>query len=94
MSTGSVTPQDRDGPRHDPAPLVSVIIPAFNAGTFIQRTIDSVVAQTYPNWELLVIDDGSTDGTAELVASEPAEMVTHYNALGQGFMHGHAQAPA
>jgi glycosyltransferase involved in cell wall biosynthesis len=46
-------------------PLVSVIIPAYNAQDFIAQTIESVIKQTYPHWELLVVDDGSTDGTRE-----------------------------
>ncbi len=47
--------------------LVSVIMPMYNSMPFIKEAIESVQAQTYKNWELLVIDDGSTDGSKEEV---------------------------
>lgn len=49
------------------SPLVSIIIPTFNREHLIGETLDSVVAQTYENWECLVIDDGSSDYTEELM---------------------------
>ncbi|MGM1054680.1 MAG: glycosyltransferase family 2 protein [Bacteroidota bacterium] len=48
-------------------PLVSVIMPAFNAADYISEAIASVQNQTYKNWELFVIDDFSTDGTCSIV---------------------------
>lgn len=47
--------------------LVSIIMPAYNAAGTIKESIQSVLSQTYKDWELLVIDDGSTDQTAEIV---------------------------
>lgn len=48
-------------------PLVSVIMPTHNCGAFISDSIQSVLNQTYENWELLVVDDGSTDETPEIL---------------------------
>lgn len=47
--------------------LVSIIMPAYNSEMFISESIESVLSQTYPHWELVVIDDGSTDRTAKIV---------------------------
>jgi len=49
------------------APPVSVIIPCHNAARFLGETIESVLAQSFPAFELIVIDDGSTDGTADVI---------------------------
>lgn len=47
--------------------LVSIIVPVYNAENFIRETMDSVAAQTYPRWELLLVEDGSGDRTAEII---------------------------
>jgi teichuronic acid biosynthesis glycosyltransferase TuaG len=49
-------------------PIVSVIMPAYNASNYIQESINSVIAQTFANWELIIVDDGSTDVTWEIIA--------------------------
>ena len=48
-------------------PFVSVVMPSYNAEKYISEAIQSVIAQTYENWELLIIDDCSTDSTANIV---------------------------
>ena len=55
--------------REPDSELVSIIMPTYNCGAFIGETIASVQAQTHSHWELLVVDDCSTDDTAEVVAA-------------------------
>lgn len=50
------------------APLVSIIVPCFNQGRYLPDAIDSVISQTWPRWECIIIDDGSTDDTAAVAA--------------------------
>ena len=62
-------------------PRVSIIMPAYNASVFLERAVGSVVSQTFSDWELIIIDDGSTDGTAkladDLAASDGRIQVIH-----------------
>lgn len=49
--------------------LVSIIMPCYNGEKFIKETIESVLAQTYTSWELLIIDDGSKDSSVDIIKS-------------------------
>lgn len=51
----------------DTEPLVSIVTPCYNAGLYIAETISSVVAQEYKNWEMIIVDDCSTDNSANIV---------------------------
>ncbi len=48
-------------------PAVSVIMPAYNAEKYIAETILSVLSQSYTDWELIIVDDGSIDNTAAII---------------------------
>ena len=54
-------------------PLVSVIMPIYNASAFLRPAIESVLAQSYPHWELLLVDDGSTDGSPDFAREYAAK---------------------
>ncbi|GAA1130082.1 MULTISPECIES: glycosyltransferase family 2 protein [Streptomyces violaceusniger group] len=60
-------------------PVVSVVIPCYDYGHYLSQAVESVLAQTYPDWELVVVDDGSTDDTAavarSLIADHPGRRI-------------------
>src|SRR4051794_20549811 len=60
-------------------PLISVVIPAYNGEAFLEQAIESAVAQTWPRTEVVVVDDGSTDRSAEIAGSYPVKLVRQEN---------------
>ena len=64
--------------------LVSIIMPAFNAGKYIKKSIDSVLLQSYTNWELIIINDGSTDNTIYIVEQYNDSRIKILNQTNQG----------
>lgn len=65
-------------------PLVSIITPTYNHRSFIGQCIDSVLSQSYENLEMIIIDDGSTDGTAEIVGEYKDSRLRYYRQEHQG----------
>ena len=56
-------------------PLVSIITPTFNSQEFLEQTINSILDQSYKNWELILVDDASSDNTLQIIN----EYISHYN---------------
>lgn len=70
LETDSLTEMDR--------PLISIIMPAFNRESVISVAIESVIGQSYENWELIVVDDGSSDGTPFAVKNYSDKRIKFY----------------
>ena len=66
------------------APLVSVVLPTRDRRDLLPRAIESVQNQSYRNWELLIVDDGSVDGTAEFIAGVAGDRVRRFRHHGAG----------
>ena len=61
-------------------PLVSVVIPVHDGEQFLAAAIESALAQDYPRQEIVVVDDGSTDASAEIAAAYPVTLLRQPNA--------------
>lgn len=66
------------------SPLVSVIMPAYNAEIYIREAINSVLNQTHSNWELIIINDGSTDKSEEIIKSYSDQRIKLFNQTNKG----------
>ncbi|MFC1467899.1 glycosyltransferase [Verrucomicrobiota bacterium] len=64
-------------------PLISVIVPVYNGKRFLSACLESLKTQTYSNFEIIIVDDGSTDGSPELVTS-PAQLIYTRGRTGAG----------
>src|SRR5688572_9943650 len=66
-------------------PVVTVIMPVFNAGNYLSSAVESILAQTWTRLELLVIDDGSTDGCMDAIAdlADPRLRIIHQKNRGK-----------
>jgi glycosyltransferase involved in cell wall biosynthesis len=62
-------------------PLVSVITPTYNRAHTLGNAINCVLAKTYQDWGLLIVDDGSTDKIKELVGVKHMDRIFHYDPL-------------
>ncbi|MCE2999899.1 MAG: glycosyltransferase [Betaproteobacteria bacterium] len=60
------------------SPLVSIVVPSYNHGRYLKEAIDSILDQDYPRVELIVIDDGSTDDSPQILASHPGRFHREY----------------
>ena len=60
-------------PQDGTAPVVSIVIPAYNCRLFIEETVRSIQAQSLAQWECIIVDDGSTDGTLPLIRELAAQ---------------------
>lgn len=65
-------------------PLFSVVIPCFNSEEYLEECLDSVVSQTFGDWEIVAVDDGSTDGTAAILADALASLEGRMRVVSQG----------
>ena len=61
------------------SPRISIIMPAYNASDFIREAVDSILAQTFRDFELIILNDGSTDDTQAIVESYEDERIRLVN---------------
>jgi teichuronic acid biosynthesis glycosyltransferase TuaG len=78
---------------NDLTPLISIVVPAFNCGDYVEETFRSVVAQDFQDWEIIFVNDGSTDHTSDVLTSlssvDPRVKVVHQKNGRQGKARNH-----
>ena len=65
-AVGCMSPENQTEDR-EACMTISAIVPVYNTEKQVGRCIDSIIAQTYPNWELILVDDGSTDRSLDVI---------------------------
>jgi glycosyltransferase involved in cell wall biosynthesis len=68
------------------SPKVSVLLPVYNAGPFLRQAIDSILNQSFADFELIIIDDGSTDNSGETIATYTDQRIKAFHQENQGLM--------
>jgi glycosyltransferase involved in cell wall biosynthesis len=68
--SGEFMPQIKDFRVEQADPLISIILPLYNGKDLVKKSIDGVLSQTFTHWELIIVDDGSTDGGAASIESD------------------------
>ena len=94
--TPEIHPSTASGERHTSGPLVSIIIDNYNYERFLRDTIDSALGQTFADIEVIVVDDGSTDNSADIIRSYSNRVIAvlkrnggHASAFNAGFSASH-----
>ena len=67
-------------------PLISVVTPTYNRARTLPRAIDSVLSQTFVNWELIIVDNHSSDNTQEIVSSYSSEKIKFFQIQNNGII--------
>lgn len=74
--------------------LISIILPTYNRASLLLRAVQSVIDQTYPHWELIIWDDGSTDDTAVVVKAFNDNRIRYYHDANHGAAYARNRAIA
>ena len=76
--------QDIDDKKSASAPLVSILVPCYNSAAHLEKTVQSALDQTYSNTEIIVVDDGSTDGSMQKISHIEDRRLKRHRQTNQG----------